>query len=144
MEQSDRPNPDVLLQRVQEEETRGRRGKLKVFFGFAPGVGKTYRMLQVARDLVSDQGLDVVVGLVETHKRHDTASLVLGLELLPRRKVEYRGRTLEEFDLDLALARKPRLLLVDELAHSNAAGSRHPKRWQDIEELLAAGNTSRV
>lgn len=135
----DRPDPDALLRRVQEEEARKRRGKLKIFFGFAPGVGKTYRMLQVARDLVTDQKLDVVVGLVETHRRHETASLVLGLELLPRRKVEYRGRVLEEFDLDAALARKPKLLLVDELAHTNASGSRHPKRWQDIEELLAAG-----
>jgi two-component system sensor histidine kinase KdpD len=96
-------------------------------------------MLQVARDLVTDQKLDVVVGLVETHRRHETASLVLGLELLPRRKVEYRGRVLDEFDLDAALARKPKLLLVDELAHTNAPGSRHPKRWQDIEEVLAAG-----
>lgn len=135
----DRPDPDALLRRVQEEEARKRRGKLKIFFGFAPGVGKTYRMLQVARDLVTDQKLDVVIGLVETHRRHETASLVLGLELLPRRKVEYRGRVLEEFDLDAALARKPKLLLVDELAHTNASGSRHPKRWQDIEELLAAG-----
>jgi two-component system sensor histidine kinase KdpD len=138
-ERPDRPDPDALLRRVQEEEARKRRGKLKIFFGFAPGVGKTYRMLQVARDLVTDQKLDVVVGLVETHRRHETASLVLGLELLPRRKVEYRGRVLEEFDLDAALARKPKLLLVDELAHTNASGSRHPKRWQDIEELLAAG-----
>ena len=138
-EPPDRPDPDVLLRRVQEEDARRCRGKLKIFFGFAPGVGKTYRMLQVARDLVTDQRLDVVVGLVETHRRHETASLVLGLELLPRRKVEYRGRALEELDLDAALARKPKLLLVDELAHTNAPGSRHPKRWQDVEELLAAG-----
>ncbi len=138
-EPPDRPDPDLLLRRVQEEAARKRRGKLKIFLGFAPGVGKTYRMLQVAHDLVMEQKLDVVVGLVETHRRHETASLVLGLELLPRRKVEYRGRVIEEFDLDAALARKPKLLLVDELAHTNAWGSRHPKRWQDIEELLAAG-----
>ncbi len=135
----DRPDPDALLQRVQRDEARSRRGKLKIFFGFAPGVGKTYRMLQVARDLVSDQKLDVVVGVVETHKRYETASMVLGLELLPSRKVEYRGRVLDEFDLDLALARRPRVLLVDELAHTNVPGSRHPKRWQDVEELLDAG-----
>lgn len=135
----DRPDPDALLRRVQQEEARRRRGKLKIFFGFAPGVGKTYRMLQVAQDLATDPKLDVVVGLVETHRRQETASLVHGLELLPRRRVPYRGRVLEEFDLDAALARKPTLLLVDELAHTNAPGSRHPKRWQDIEELIAAG-----
>jgi len=138
-EPPDRPDPDALLLRVKEEEARKRRGKLKIFFGFAPGVGKTYRMLQVARDLVADQKQDVVVGLVETHRRRETASLVLGLELLPRRKVEHRGRVLEEFDLDAALARRPALVIVDELAHTNAPGCRHPKRWQDIEELLAAG-----
>ncbi len=134
-----RPDPDALLRRLQEEDARERRGKLKIFFGFAPGVGKTYRMLQVARDLVAERKLDVVVGLVETHRRQETASLVLGLELLPRRKVEYRGRVLEELDLDAALSRKPQLLLVDELAHTNAPGSRHPKRWQDIGEILDAG-----
>jgi two-component system, OmpR family, sensor histidine kinase KdpD len=139
MSDADRPDPDALLRRVQDEEARAKRGKLKIFFGFAPGVGKTYRMLQVARDLVTDQHLDVVVGIVEDHRRIETARLVLGLELLPRRKVSHRGHTLQEFDLDAALARKPKLLLVDELAHSNAAGSRHPKRWQDVDELLAAG-----
>jgi two-component system, OmpR family, sensor histidine kinase KdpD len=138
-EQLERPDPDVLLQRMQAEEARSKRGKLKVFFGFAPGVGKTYRMLQVARDLVSDQKVDLAIGVVEVHGRRETAALVLGLELLPRRKVEYRGRTLDEFDLDAALARKPKVLLVDELAHTNAPGSRHPKRWQDVEELLEAG-----
>jgi two-component system sensor histidine kinase KdpD len=134
-----RPDPDALLRRAQRESERQSRGKLRVFFGFAPGVGKTFRMLQVARELVSTQRLDVVVGVVETHRRYDTASLVLGLELLPRREVEHRGRALSEFDLDAALARKPQVLLVDELAHSNAPGSRHPKRWQDVEELLDAG-----
>lgn len=138
-EPTERPDPDELLRRVQREEAQARRGKLKIFFGFAPGVGKTYRMLQVARDLVSDQKLDVVVGVVETHKRTETAAMTLGLELLPRRRVEYRDRVLEELDLDAALKRRPQLLLVDELPHSNAPGSRHAKRWQDVEELLEHG-----
>jgi two-component system, OmpR family, sensor histidine kinase KdpD len=138
-EPQNRPDPDLLLRRVQEEEARAKRGKLKVFFGFAPGVGKTYRMLQVARDLVSDQRLDVIVGIVEVHRRRETAAMTLGLELLPRRQIEYRGHVIEEFDLDAALVRKPTAILVDELAHTNAAGTRHPKRWQDVEELLNAG-----
>jgi two-component system sensor histidine kinase KdpD len=138
-EQNDRPDPDLLLRKVKAEEARSRRGKLKIFFGFAPGVGKTYRMLQVARDLVYDQHADVVVGIVETHGRTETAALILGLELLARRKVEYRGRALEELDLDAALARKPKILIVDELAHTNAPGSRHAKRWQDVRELVEAG-----
>ena len=123
-----RPDPDALLRRVQGEEAKQRRGRLKIFLGFAPGVGKTYRMLQVARDLVIEQNARVLVGIVEDHKRRETAHLVLGLDLLPRRKVEYRGHTLEEFDLDAALARKPGVILVDELAHTNAPGSRHAKR----------------
>ncbi len=134
-----RPDPDLLLARLKQEEARARRGRLKVFFGFAPGVGKTYRMLQVARDLVADQHLDLVVGIVETHHRRETAAMTLGLELLPRRKIEYRGHLIEEFDLDRALARRPKAILVDELAHTNAPGMRHPKRWQDVEELLNAG-----
>jgi two-component system sensor histidine kinase KdpD len=138
-EAAERPDPDALLRRVNQEEARSRRAKLKIFFGFAPGVGKTYRMLQVARDLVIEQQVDVVVGLVETHRRSETTTMLLGLDILPRRKVEYRGRTLEELDLDAALARKPKLLLVDELAHTNAPGSRHAKRWQDVLELLDAG-----
>lgn len=133
-----RPDPDELLRRVQEAETRKARAKLKIFFGFAPGVGKTYRMLQSARELV-DQKVNVVVGIVETHGRYETAALTLGLEMLPKRKLEHRGRELEEFDLDAALARKPQILLVDELAHSNVPGSRHAKRWQDVLELLDAG-----
>ena len=135
----DRPDPDELLRRVHAEDARAHRGRLKIFFGFAPGVGKTYRMLQVARDLICDQHLDVVVGLVETHRRTDTSAMLLGLELLPRKAVAYRGQTLEEFDLDLALARRPKVLLLDELAHTNAPGSRHAKRWQDVEELIEAG-----
>lgn len=138
-EHPSRPDPDELLRRVKLDETRAKRGKLKIFFGFAPGVGKTYRMLQVARDLVADQKLDLVVGIVETHRRRETAAMVLGLEILPRRQLEYRGHVIEEFDLDLALSRRPKAILVDELAHTNAIGSRHPKRWQDVEELLEAG-----
>src|SRR5437660_10890938 len=133
-----RPDPDALLARVQEEEARRRRGKLKVFFGAAAGVGKTYAMLEAARAQRA-AGVDVVAGVVETHHRAETEALLAGVEMLPRRRVEYRGSTLEEFDLDAALARRPALLLVDELAHTNAPGSRHPKRWQDVEELLAAG-----
>lgn len=134
-----RPDPEELLRRVRAEEDKAKRGKLKIFFGFAPGVGKTYRMLQVARDLVIEQHRDVVIGVVEDHRRIETARMVLGLELLPRRKLEYRGRQLEELDVDAALVRRPSLLLVDELAHTNAPGSRHAKRWQDVEELLEAG-----
>ncbi len=133
-----RPDPDELLQRYQEEETKAQRGKLQIFFGASAGVGKTYAMLQAARQLRA-QGLDVVVGIVETHGRQETEALLEGLELLPRREAPYRDRVLTEFDLDAALKRKPVLILVDELAHSNIPGSRHPKRWQDIEELLAAG-----
>src|SRR5262245_40529140 len=141
---NDRPNPDELLARVQAQESHQTRGKLKVFFGATAGVGKTYAMLQAALEKRAE-GLDVVVGYVETHGRVETEAL-LGtptlrgmLPTLPRRKVEYRGTTLEEFDLDAALARHPALILVDELAHTNAPGSRHPKRWQDVEELLDAG-----
>ncbi len=133
-----RPDPEALLARVREEERRATRGRLKIFFGASPGVGKTYAMLEAARARKKD-GVDVAVGVVETHGRHETAALLEGLETLPRRRVEYRGITLQEFDLDAALARKPSLLLVDELAHTNAPGLRHAKRWQDVEELLAAG-----
>ena len=133
-----RPNPDELLNRFKEEEARARRGKLKIFFGASAGVGKTYAMLLAARQL-REQGRDVVVGLVETHGREETAVLLDGLEQLPLKEIPYRDRTLREFDLDGALARRPALILVDELAHSNASGCRHPKRWQDVEELLDAG-----
>lgn len=133
-----RPDPDALLARIEAEAERAKKGKLRVFFGACPGVGKTYAMLSAARTL-HDQGSEVVVGVVETHGRSETARLVEGLELLPPKLVAYQGRELREFDLDAALARKPALILVDELAHSNVAGSRHPKRWQDVEELLAAG-----
>ena len=134
----ERPDPEALLARVKEEEARARRGKLKVFFGAAAGVGKTYAMLEAAREQ-HDDGVDVVVGYVELHGRAETEALLEKLELLPRRNVEYRGTTLPEFDLDAALARRPTLILVDELAHTNAPGCRHAKRWQDVVELLEAG-----
>ena len=133
-----RPNPDALLAKLEAEEVRVSRGRLKIFFGASPGVGKTYAMLVAARQLQT-QGVDVVVGVVETHGRSETAALLQGLEILPPKNIEYKSRVLNEFDLDAALARRPGLLLVDELAHSNAAGSRHPKRWQDVEELITAG-----
>lgn len=129
-----RPDPDALLALAEKD----RRGKLTVFLGAAPGVGKTYAMLSRAKRLKAD-GVDLVVGLVETHGRSETAGLLEGLEILPRRRVAHRGRMLEEFDLDAALARRPRIIIVDELAHSNPEDSRHPKRYQDIEELIAAG-----
>ncbi len=133
-----RPDPDALLARVQREEAQARRGKLKIFFGACAGVGKTCAMLSAARE-EGARGADVLLGLVETHGRSETAALAEGLARLAPRAVEHKGATLREFDLDAALARRPQLLLVDELAHTNAPGSRHPKRWQDVEELLVAG-----
>jgi two-component system sensor histidine kinase KdpD len=133
-----RPDPDELLEKVHRQEARAGRGRLKVFFGACAGVGKTYAMLAAAQGLHA-QGADLVVGVAETHGRSETAHLLEGLEVLPPHRIAYRGRQLTEFDLDAALARHPRLILVDELAHSNVGGSRHPKRWQDVEELLAAG-----
>jgi two-component system sensor histidine kinase KdpD len=133
-----RPDPDKLLERLQLEQVKAKRGRLHIFFGASAGVGKTYAMLNAARSARA-AGTDVVVGLVETHGRAETAALLEGLEVLPRLQIEHRGARLEEFDLDAALARKPELILVDELAHSNAPGSRHPKRCQDVEELLRAG-----
>ena len=134
----ERPDPDALLARVQQQETAAVRGKLKIYFGSSAGVGKTYAMLSAAHRAVAE-GRDVVVGLVETHGREETAALTDNLEHLPLRQLTYRERVFQEFDIDAALARCPNLLLVDELAHSNIEGSRHPKRWQDVEELLAAG-----
>lgn len=138
IEEAQRPDPDRLLARVKAEEERARRGRLKIFFGASAGVGKTYTMLEDARQQ-RDAGRDVVVGYVEPHGRRETESLLTGLEQIPSRPVEYRGVTLREFDVDAALARRPQLLLVDELAHTNAPGSRHAKRWQDVDDLLAAG-----
>jgi two-component system, OmpR family, sensor histidine kinase KdpD len=133
-----RPDPDQLLERVRADEARQARGKLKIFFGAAAGVGKTYAMLEAARAQKA-AGVDVAIGWIETHGRAETEALLPGLEQLPPRGVEYRDTTLREFDLDAALARRPALILVDELAHTNAPGSRHAKRWQDVTELLDAG-----
>jgi two-component system, OmpR family, sensor histidine kinase KdpD len=131
-----RPDPDALLASLAESEATG--GRLKIFLGSAPGVGKTYEMLVQARRRLAE-GTDVVAGIIETHGRAETAAQVAGLTLLPRRHVEYRGRSMEEFDLDAALERRPGLLLVDELAHTNVPGSRHAKRWEDVADLLEAG-----
>jgi two-component system sensor histidine kinase KdpD len=133
-----RPDPDVLLDRARDEEAHERRGRLKVFLGAVAGVGKTYAMLHAARERKTE-GVDVVVGWVDTHGRAETEALLPGLEVLPRRPIEYRGQVLTEFDLDLSLTRRPTLILVDELAHTNAPGSRHAKRWQDVMEILDAG-----
>ena len=138
MPDDQRPDPDALLAQIRQDEQLQGRGRLRIYFGSSAGVGKTYAMLLAARKLVAE-GVDVVAGVVETHGRGETAGLLEGLPLLPPTQIAYRGKVLAEFDLDGALARKPGLILVDELAHSNAAGSRHPKRWQDVEELLAAG-----
>ncbi len=129
-----RPSPEALLELAERE----RRGKLKVFLGASPGVGKTYAMLSGAQRL-RGEGRDVVIGIVETHGRAETAVLLEGLEVLPRKATSYRGRTLLEFDIDGALKRRPSLIVVDELAHTNVPDSRHPKRYQDVEELLRAG-----
>ena len=132
-----RRDPDALLAQVQEQERRAARGRLRIFFGASAGVGKTYSMLSAARQLAATR--DVLIGIVETHGRAETEALLEGLAVLPRKRIDYHGRQLTEFDIDTALERRPQLILVDELAHSNVAGSRHPKRWQDVEELLAAG-----
>ncbi len=133
-----RPDPDKLLEQLQADESRLNRGNLKIFFGYVAGVGKTYAMLEAAQRQAA-AGVDVVAGYVEPHGRVETEALLEGLEVLPSRGVEYRGLTLQEFDLDAALERHPQLLLVDELAHTNAPGMTHTKRWQDVQELLAAG-----
>jgi two-component system sensor histidine kinase KdpD len=135
-DQRHRPSPEALLEAARKEEKRT--GKLRIFVGAAPGVGKTYEMLQQARARKKD-GYDVVVGVVETHGRKETEALLEGLEVIPRRRVEYRGQSMEEMDLDAVIARRPQLVLVDELAHTNAEGSRHPKRHLDVEELLQRG-----
>src|SRR6516162_6898344 len=131
-----RPSPEALLEAARREERRS--GRLKIFVGAAPGVGKTYEMLQQARARKQD-GYDVVVGVVETHGRAETQALLDGLEIVPRKRLEYRGQSLEEMDLDALIARHPQIVLVDELAHTNAPGSRHLKRYLDVEELLGRG-----
>lgn len=134
-----RPNPDTLLHQVQEEERQESRGKLKIYLGAAPGVGKTYTMLN---DALAEraQGLDVIVGVVESHGRQEIETMLKEFEILPRRVVDYHGKQLLEFDIDAVLKRQPGLILIDEMAHTNAPGMRHKKRWQDIKELLDRGN----
>ena len=134
----ERPDPDQLLARVERDQAKSKRGRLKIFFGAAAGVGKTFAMLLAARER-RHENIDVIIGVVETHGRKETAALLYGLEILLPRKIDYKGTILYEFDIDAALKRRPAIILVDELAHSNAPSSRHPKRWQDIQELLDAG-----
>src|SRR5216683_1625551 len=130
----ERPAPESFLDLVAEK----RKGRLKIYVGAAAGVGKTWRMLEEAHEL-RDKGVDLVLGFIETHRRADTEDMVGDLEVIPRRKLDYRGVAMEEMDVDAILARKPEVAVVDELAHTNVAGSKHEKRYQDIEELLAAG-----
>jgi two-component system, OmpR family, sensor histidine kinase KdpD len=138
MSEAERPDPDALLAQLKREEARSSRGKLKIFFGMSPGVGKTFAMLQAARQK-QGEGCEVVVGIVETHGRNETEALLQGMPIMPRLQIEYRGTTLTEMDLDAILTWHPGLAVVDELAHTNAPGSRHPKRYQDVLELLDAG-----
>src|SRR5438309_2610626 len=138
MSEPERPDPDALLAQLKREEAKSSRGKLKIFFGMSPGVGKTYAMLQAARQKQAE-GCEVVVGIVETHGRKETEALREGMPIMPRPQIEYRGTTLTEMDLDAILTWHPDLAIVDELAHTNAPGSRHPKRYQDVLELLDAG-----
>jgi two-component system sensor histidine kinase KdpD len=138
MNENERPDPDALLAKMKREEAKSARGKLKIFFGMSPGVGKTYAMLEAARQKQA-QGCEVVVGIVETHGRKETEALLEGMPIMPRMQIEYRGTTLTEMDLDAILTWHPGLAVVDELAHTNAPGSRHPKRYQDVLELLDAG-----
>src|SRR5690349_23264159 len=133
-EREGRPSPEALLRQAKQEG----RGRLKIFLGAAPGVGKTYEMLTQARQRKLE-GVDVVIGVVETHGRVETDLLTKSLEKIPKKRIPYRGRVLAEMDLDAILQRKPKLALVDELAHTNIEGSRHPKRYMDVEEILAAG-----
>jgi two-component system, OmpR family, sensor histidine kinase KdpD len=135
-DENQRPSPEALLEAARREESRV--GKLRIFVGAAPGVGKTYEMLQTAHARKRD-GYDVVIGVVETHERKETEALLEGLDIIPRRRTEYRGQWLEEMDLDAILERRPQIVLVDELAHTNASGSRHPKRYLDVEEILSRG-----
>jgi two-component system sensor histidine kinase KdpD len=133
-----RPDPDTLLQLLKKEEEKEKRGKLKIFFGMCAGVGKTYDMLRDAHAEIS-KGVDVAIGYIETHKRIETEALLAGLPVIPRKTIEYKGTILEEMDLDGIISRKPQLVLVDELAHTNVPGSRHTKRFQDVLELLDNG-----
>jgi two-component system sensor histidine kinase KdpD len=138
--EDERPDPDVLLRRLQREDQAATRGRLRLYLGAAPGVGKTYAMLQEGHRR-HQRGTDVVVGFVETYTRPLTMEAAEGLEVIPRRKVEYQGVTLEEMDTDAVIARKPQVALVDELAHTNVPGSKHAKRYEDVSEILNAGIT---
>ena len=133
-EDQNRPEPDALLSELKKAS----KGRLKIFLGAAPGVGKTYAMLEAAQRR-RKEGVDLIVGILETHGRAETEALLRGLEVIPRKRIEYRDQFLEEMDIDAVIARKPKLALVDELAHTNAHGSRHPKRYLDVEELLSHG-----
>src|SRR5215510_3021289 len=133
-----RPDPDELLKQIQSEEEARQRGKLKIFLGYAAGVGKTYAMLEAAHQR-KNEGVDIVIGYIETHKRLETEALVKDLEVISRKTIEYHGVSLTVMNVDAVIVRHPSLVLVDELAHTNAPGSRHPKRYQDVEELLDAG-----
>ena len=133
-----RVNPDKLLETIRREDEKQQSGHLKIFFGYAAGVGKTYTMLKAAQ-AAKNRGIDVIAGYVEPHARPETLELMKGLESLPTLEIKHKNMTLREFDLDQALARNPQLILVDELAHTNADGCRHEKRYKDIEELLKAG-----
>src|SRR5712672_2588192 len=138
MSEAERPDPDALLAQMKRAEAKSTRGKLKIFFGMSPGVGKTYAMLLAAREKQAE-GCEVVVGIVETNGRKETEALLEGIPIMPRLQIDYRGATLTEMDLDAILTWHPGLALVDELAHTNAPESRHPKRYQDVLELLDAG-----
>ena len=133
-----RQDPDLLLRAIRSDASTKKNGKLKIFFGYAAGVGKTYAMLQAAHQ-AKERGIDVVAGYIEPHARPQTMALLDGLEQLPVKQIAYEGMTLREFDLDAALKRNPQLILVDEFAHTNAESSRHTKRYQDVQELLNAG-----
>ncbi len=134
----ERPDPDELLASIMQDEEKGKRGKLKIFFGMCAGVGKTYTMLQAAK-AEKLKGNDILIGYIETHKRQETAALLVGFELIPRKKLKYKSTAVEEMDLDAIISRKPHVILVDELAHTNAPGSRHTKRFQDVLEILENG-----
>ncbi|MES2598128.1 MAG: sensor histidine kinase KdpD [Verrucomicrobiota bacterium] len=138
MKEDNRPDPDALLAQMRVEDVKSRSGKLFIFLGMCPGVGKTYAMLQAAHQRIKE-GVEVLAGIIETHGRHETASLLEGMRVLPRRTLEHRGMTLDEFDIDAVLAQRPQIVLVDELAHTNAPGSRHAKRYQDVLELIDSG-----
>lgn len=142
MKNENRPNPDDLLKQIENDENNNlkkvKTGQLKIFLGYCAGVGKTYKMLQEA-NLKKKTGIDVIVGIAETHKRRETGELLKDLEIMPRKKIKYSGITIEEMDIDAVLKRRPELVIVDELAHTNAPGSRHLKRCQDVEELISAG-----